>query len=223
MASLDAAEDINCVQCGSVLPKDSRACTASFVDGIFSVACGSCPQMNFCCFVCSKSFPQHNNIGRHAAGGPHQSMLCLRSVIDANAAVNSLGVGEADLNFLFDDSGEVKTGTFGGMPGDEAEPEHVVETGNWLTDLPGPLGPSALTLDAIRDGDSFPKHSKSPECCCFESQNPGQEAKCLTAKPFDLLPDKAADEEALFHMRMTKFLKGLTTEGHCVQNEVTSG
>ena len=89
---------------------------------------------------------------------------------------------------------------------------HVSPEGgdDWLTSIPEPLGPPATTLDAIRDGGSFPPGSKSPAFYFHEAQHPGQGAKYLTALAFKVNPTEVAKEEAEFHLRMTKFLTGLT-------------
>jgi len=89
--------------------------------------------------------------------------------------------GGPDPNFPFGDSAAVEFGALGSPQADEAEPKPVVMMGNWLTDLPGQLGKPALTLDAVAKGGSFPENSKSCECCCFKSQNPGQGAEHLMA------------------------------------------
>ena len=59
-------------------------------------------------------------------------------------------------------------------------------------------------------GGGFPPESKSPEFYYFEAQWPGQGAKYLAAKPFDVSPEKLSNEEAEFHLRITKFLTRLT-------------
>jgi len=81
---------------------------------------------------------------------------------------------------------------------------------DWLISISEPLGPPAVTLEAIMHGGSFPPNSVSPEFYFFESQHPGQGAKFLTAKPFDVPAASVTDEEAEFHLRMTKFLTRLT-------------
>ena len=81
---------------------------------------------------------------------------------------------------------------------------------DWLMSIPKQLGKSVLSLDQIKEGGSFHASSRAPEFYYFESQHPGQGAKYLTAMPFSVEPCLVADEEAEFHLRMTKFLTRLT-------------
>jgi len=214
MPSLDSTEDIFCVKCKVVLSKDCWVHTATSVDGIHLVWCSSCPQTNYCCFVCVQSFPHPNNLKWHTARGGHKQMMKLQPQPEMSKSSVNASEGDVDgedLNFPFDGSGAGKFTTLGGQQVDEAEAEPAVKTGNWLSDVPSQLGSSAVTLDSILDGGSFPKKSKSPAHCHFELQHPGQGAKHLTAKPLDLLPPgNVADEEALFHVKMTSFLNSLT-------------
>ena len=82
--------------------------------------------------------------------------------------------------------------------------------GDWLTSIPRTLGQPAITLEAIMHGGSFPPNSKSPAYYHFESQHPGEGAKYLSAKPFDVSPSAVSSKEAEFHLRMTQFVSRLT-------------
>jgi len=118
-------------------------------------------------------FPCRSNIGWHTASQGHKQPLWTpRKWMDW-----------ISLNFPLDDSAAAEFGALGCLQVDEAEPEPTVKTCSWLTDLPGQLGPPALTLDAIVEGGSFLENSKSPKHGHFESQNPGQGPEHLTAKP----------------------------------------
>jgi len=79
----------------------------------------------------------------------------------------------------------------------------------WLTSAPGKLGDPALSLAAILRG-SFPPDSKSPAFYESESKNPGQGAKYLTAIPFELKSTDVSTEEAVFHLKMAKFVTALS-------------
>ena len=99
------------------------------------------------------------------------------------------------------------------IPSGDDEDNELLPDGtsdDWLMSISGPLGPPAVTLEQIMQGGSFPPNSASPEFYFFESQHPGQGAKYLTAKPFDVPPASVSDEEAEFHLRMTKFLTRVT-------------
>ena len=82
---------------------------------------------------------------------------------------------------------------------------------DWLTSISQPLGQTATTLEAIEQFGSFPPDSNSPEFHFHEAQHPGHGAKCLAAKAFGVTPmNTVTNEEAEFHLRMTKFLNCLT-------------
>ena len=94
--------------------------------------------------------------------------------------------------------------------GDDDDNEQSKLKCDWLTSISEPLGKPALTLEVIQQDGSFPPSSTSPQYYFFESQHPGQGAKYLTAKPFGIPPADVTNEEAEFHLRMTKFLTRLT-------------
>ena len=90
-----------------------------------------------------------------------------------------------------------------------------METNCWLKQrLEQSNGPrfTADTLESIRgDEGNFHSESKSPEYYFFERHDPGKGAKYLTAKAFGLSPDDITEDEAMFSLRITKFLGELST------------
>jgi len=84
-----------------------------------------------------------------------------------------------------------------------------IHEGDWLTSIRGKVGEPALTLEAIHRG-SFPSGSKSPAFYHHEAHHPGEGAKFLTAMPFEVEEHMITDKEAEFHLKMARFVTGLS-------------
>ena len=70
-----------------------------------------------------------------------------------------------------------------------------------------------VSLEDIQATETFDPNSNAPEYYFYEQLHPGQGAKYLTAKAFELSdPAGVTDDEAKFHLRITKFLNELTQD-----------
>ena len=188
--------------------------------GLVEITCSHCNTLNYACLFCVKSWTSKRNNDRHWTAQHHKFMVEQEQKSDAwlHAQVQaSHNHNSSDDNWdSFND---------GGFPDDfdDSEPNLPPEGGdvnnsetddrkcNWLTSISQPLGQTATTLEAIEQFGSFPPDSNSPEFYFHEAQNPGHGAKYLAAKAFGVTPiNTVTNEEAEFHLRMTKFLTCLT-------------
>ena len=197
---------ILCCNCKSgILRADTAAiCHPSFVDDVVvGIDCPKCGKLMWTCQICYKSWTNKQTNSRHVNSDKHLRRL----------AEHQVGSEGQDWAFSDDHGDNVLDEISPPEPPTEGDGGNNIQTNSkcdWLTSISQPLGDPALTLEAIMQSGSFPPSSKSPEFYFFESQNPGQGAKYLTAKPFDVSPADVTNEEAEFHLRMTKFLTRLT-------------
>jgi len=200
---------IHCIGCNELLPEAKLNPKFDFVNGVVGITCCLCKQMNWTCQVCAKAWKTGRNNRMHFESKSHQHMV-IQQHQSSNAQImtpvrNSSDNSNGDSDFYFPDCQQ--------SPLEESTiniEETTTTCDDWLTSLPNKLGKSVLSLDEIKEGGSFPANSRSPEFYYFESQHPNQGAKYLTAMPFSVEPGLVADEEAEFHLRMTKFLTRLT-------------
>lgn len=219
-----SSPDFHCKQCRRVLTKDRAAFLPTADDFVVGITC-SCNCTNWCCYACEKHWRHRNNNSRHMSGEQHVLNVAAQ-VNSALARATLSDQAEEDHSYLGDDHSYLGDGGPGDDPGGDpfcfspsphADPSALAgevcgNSGDWLVALPGPLGEPAITLEAIQKGGSFPEISKSPEYYYYESQNPGQGAKYLAAKPFDVSPEELGDDESMFHLKITRFLKGQTQQ-----------
>jgi len=197
---------ILCCNCKSgILRADTAAiCHPSFVDDVVvGIDCTKCGKLMWTCQICYKSWTNKQTNSRHVNSDKHLRRL----------AEHQVGSEGQDWAFSDDHGDNVLDEISPPEPPTEGDGGNNEQTNcklDWITSISHPLGPPALTLESIIQNGSFPPNSSSPQFYFFESQNPGQGAKYLTAKPFDIPPESVTDREAEFHLRMTKFLTRLT-------------
>ena len=204
---------IYCFSCYGLLPKAQYNPNFDFAKGAVGITCTSCRKMNWTCQVCAKSWKTDRNNRSHFSCESHQHMVIqqqssISQVMTQVGNSSDHSYDEGGGSFDFDDDCNNQITSEGSNIQDEQT--SVTNSDDWLISNPQQLGKPALSLEAIKDGGSFPANSRAPEFYFFESQHPGQGAKYLTAKPFSVQPGMVADEEAEFHLRMTKFLTRLT-------------
>jgi len=214
LTSKMSSPDFHCKACHRGLTKDRAAVLPTADDFVVGITC-SCNCINWCCHICANNWRHRNNNSRHMGGDEHQNNVAAQVNSAMARATLSDQAAEDDQIFLPGGSfGEGSGGEdpFGDDPGGDTCCASPSPTGDWLVALPGQLGGPAVTLEAMRKGGSFAETSKSPEHCHCEAQNPGQGAKHLAAKPFDVAPEELGDDESMFHLKMTRFLKGQTQQ-----------
>jgi len=204
-----------CCNCKGSL---SNATADNFHDdivvGVVGIKCpnANCHTVFWACLLCAKTWSDVSNNKKHVISKKHlqkvreqqqqQQQLAARRVQAPPPASDSIEVvwpDNDDDDLLFDP--------------DAASNDDDDRTNgkcDWLTSIPGELGPPARTLESIKLYGSFHPRSKSPEFYWYESQHPGHGAKYLTAKPFTVEPAEVTNEEAEFHLRTAKFLTRLT-------------
>jgi len=187
---------------------------------IQQVKCWRCGKSYFACTICVRTWITSRQNSRHLNAAVH--LAALESLNLSIPSAEALRDDDAPHQEDDDDWGTTNNGD--GMDFDydphPREDDHSngsppaiknkSDDGDWLTSIPDQLGNPATTLEAIVQSGAFPVDSKSPEFYYFESQCPGQGAKYLAAKPFDVPPERLSNEEAEFHLRITKFLTRLT-------------
>jgi hypothetical protein len=98
---------------------------------------------------------------------------------------------------------------------DDPQDMSFIETDNDFEvhlDSESPLGKPPTSFEQLRDDCGFAFGSKSPSYYWHEHHNPGEGAKRLIAKAFGVPPESLTKEELLFHLKMAKFLNGLSTD-----------
>ena len=147
-------------------------------EGVLGITCSSCHQVVWHCTLCARSWTAMRNNNRHVTTNKRHLEIRLEYEQRAASALSQADATEQDWDFAEGSGVEFMD--------DSPSPAPVSPEGgdDWLTSIPEPLGPPATTLDAIRDGGSFPPGSKSPEFYFHEAQQPGEGAKYLTALAF---------------------------------------
>lgn len=194
---------ILCTSCYQVLPYAELNSNFDFANGVVGITCSHCKQLNWTCQVCAKNWKSDRNNRKHFDSKAHKHMVAQQQLSNAQATIDT----DTNDDFYIPDCNQQ-------TPMDEecniANENTASKSDDWLISIPQKLGKLALSLDEIKESGSFPANSRAPEFYYFESQHPGQGAKYLTAKPFHVEPSMVGNEEAEFHLRMTKFLTRLT-------------
>jgi len=211
---------ISCAHCrdSTLKAKASSNFQHQYLADIEHIKCTSCSKYSWACVLCSRSWKLPRQNARHVETDVH------KQAAQQNSQLHPLGDGAEHQPTGDDDDWVASNGGDNCMDIDSDAHQQLLplegdhsnnsaptnDNRDWLTSIDGQLGSQATSLEAIVQGGGFPPESKSPEFYYFEAQWPGQGAKYLAAKPFDVSPEKLSNKEAEFHLRITKFLTRLT-------------
>jgi len=207
--------NIDCASCRNPLSFAPGVVQTDYLGGIVGVRCRACDEHAFACRICVKSWTDGSNNSKHLKGKRHkQLVLHNQAVREETIRVNQslIDNDDDDGSFPGGGGGELDDMDFGEScpPSSPAVGGEGGVSDDWLTSKCGQLGDSATTLQAIKQSGSFHPDSKSPEFYYFEMQNPGEGAKFLASQPFCTNPADVTNEEAEFHLKITKFLTRMT-------------
>ena len=212
--------DINCPRClqpFSFAEDGSNYRWDRTAKDVIGFTCLFCKRESFYCNLCVKRWKDVRNNTRHIKSDCHQQVLAKNNnaqhqlLLHTNQQQTASGAND-DEDWPPSNGSNCDDLFLSSLcaTAERHANQNNHATDDWLTSIPQQLGRPAHTLEAILQGGSFPSDSCAPAFYYFESKHPGHGAKYLAAKPFGVPPSEVSDEEAEFHLRMTRFLNRLT-------------